>query len=203
MASSARTFPSTLIVASHNAGKVREIGNLLAPFGVTTRSAGELGVSAPEETELTFAGNARLKAEHVARATGQPALADDSGLAVAALGGLPGIYSARWAGEPRSFERAMQRVERALGTAARNRPAASFICALALAHPAGATEIFEGRVDGHLTFPPRGEKGFGYDPVFVPEGRKETFAEIDPEEKHRMSHRADAFRRLLAAYDLR
>ena len=191
-----------LVVASHNEGKVREIRDLLEPFGIETVSAAELGLDDVEETGRTYVANAELKALAAAKASGLVALADDSGLSVDALDGDPGIYSARWAGEPRDFMRAMERVEAALQekgkTSAEDRTAA-FVAALTLAWPDGHTESVEGRVAGHLIWPPRGDRGFGYDPVFVAEGRRDTFGEMDPAEKHEISHRADAFKRLIAA----
>jgi XTP/dITP diphosphohydrolase len=190
---------ATLVVASHNQGKVREIKELLAPFGIETKGAAELGLPEPEETETTFAGNAALKARAAANASGLPALADDSGLAVAALGGAPGIYSARWAGDAKDFGFAMQRVERELQEKGTRDFSAKFVCALALMEPGREPEIFEGEVHGHLVFPPRGTRGFGYDPIFVADGMSETFGEIDPVEKHAMSHRARAFAKLVAA----
>jgi len=189
----------TLVVASHNPGKVREIKELLAPFGIETRGASELGLPEPEETEATFAGNAALKARAAADASGLPALADDSGLAVAALDGAPGIYSARWAGEAKDFAFAMKRIERELKEKSARDMAAKFVCALAIAEPGRDAAIFEGEVHGHLTFPPRGTKGFGYDPIFVADGMSETFGEIEPARKHAMSHRARAFAKLVAA----
>jgi XTP/dITP diphosphohydrolase len=189
---------ATLVVASHNPGKVREIKELLAPFGIATKGASELGLPEPEETETTFAGNAALKARAAANASGLPALADDSGLAVTALDGAPGIYSARWAGEAKDFEFAMQRVERELKEKSARDLSAKFVCALALAEPGKEPEIFEGEVHGHLVFPPRGTRGFGYDPIFVADGMSETFGEIDPAQKHAMSHRARAFAKLVA-----
>jgi XTP/dITP diphosphohydrolase len=190
---------TTLVVASHNPGKVREIKELLAPFGIVTTGAAELGLPEPEETETTFAGNAALKARAAAKASGLPALADDSGLAVSALDGAPGIYSARWAGETKDFSFAMQRVERELKEKGAKDFSAKFVCALALVEPGKEPEIFEGEVHGHLVFPPRGTKGFGYDPIFVADGMNETFGEIDPAQKHAMSHRARAFAKLVAA----
>lgn len=190
---------TTLVVASHNQGKVREIKDLLAPFGIVTKGAAELGLPEPEETETTFAGNAALKARAAAKASGLPALADDSGLAVTALGGAPGIYSARWAGETKDFSFAMQRVERELKKKGAQDFSAKFVCALALAEPGKEPEIFEGEVHGRLLFPPRGTRGFGYDPIFVADGMSETFGEIEPTQKHAMSHRARAFARLVAA----
>ncbi len=187
-----------IVIASHNAGKVREIGELLAPVGVTAVSAADLGLPEPEETEDSFAGNALLKARAAAAASGRPALADDSGLTVRALDGGPGIHSARWAGPERDFALAMERVNRALGDAADRR--AAFVCALAVARPDGAEAVFEGTVSGHLTWPPRGDRGFGYDPIFVPDGHAPTFGEMAPDAKHAMSHRANAFAKLLSAW---
>ncbi len=192
-----RLTGSRLVIASHNAGKVREIGDLVAPFGVTAAAAADLGLAEPEETGASFAENAALKAHAAAEASGLPALADDSGLVVPALGGLPGVHSARWAGPDRDFTAAMRRVEAAL--AGRDDPSAHFTAALALAWPDGHCETFEGRVDGALSFPPRGTRGFGYDPIFVPDGHAVTFAEMEPAEKHAISHRARAFRKLVAA----
>jgi XTP/dITP diphosphohydrolase len=190
---------TTLVVASHNQGKVREIIDLLAPFGLVVKSAGELCLPEPEETGLTFAANAELKARAAADASGLPALADDSGLAVTALGGAPGIYSARWAGPSKDFSLAMARVERELDAMNAKDRSAKFVCALALAEPKGACEIFEGEVQGSLAFPPRGDKGFGYDPIFIAEGMSESFGEIDPAHKHAISHRARAFAKLVDA----
>ena len=192
-----RLVPGKLVLASHNAGKLREIAPLVAPFGIDPVSAGDLGLPEPEETGDSFIANAALKALAAAQATGLPALADDSGLAVTALGGAPGLHSARWAGEPRDFDRAMARVERELGESGSDDRSAAFVCALAIAWPDGHVESFEGIIRGTLVFPPRGDRGFGYDPIFVPEGRNETFAEIDPAEKHRISHRARAFAQLV------
>ncbi len=185
----------TLVIASHNAGKVREIAALLGTYVTCFPSAGELGLAEPEETETTFSGNAILKARAAAGASGFPALADDSGLAVPALDGAPGIYSARWAGPEKDFGMAMRRVETELGDKDR---AAYFVCALALAWPDGHVEAVEGRVDGRLTFPGRGAHGFGYDPIFMPSGYTMTFGEMAPDRKHAISHRADAFRKLVA-----
>ncbi len=186
-----------LVIASHNPGKVREIGALVAPFGVDVVSAGELGLPEPEETGATFIANAELKARAAATASGLPALSDDSGLAVTALDGAPGIYSARWAGPDKDFALAMDRVEQELG-GAEDRSAA-FICALCLCWPDGHCESFEGRVEGTLVWPPRGERGFGYDPVFLAEGQDLTFGEMEPEAKHAMSHRARAFAQMVDA----
>jgi len=185
-----------LVVASHNAGKVREINELIGPYGLDAVSAGALGLPEPEETETTFAGNARLKAVAAAQASGLAALSDDSGLEVAALGGAPGIYSARWAGPTKDFALAMQKVSDELtrvGAWRSGEPRAAFICALCLAWPDGRSEIFEGRIDGRLVWPPRGTHGFGYDPMFRPEGETETFGEMPAARKHAMSHRARAF----------
>jgi XTP/dITP diphosphohydrolase len=185
----------TLVIASHNKGKIREIAALLGAYVSQFPSAGELGLPEPDETETSFIGNAVLKAQAAMAGSGLPALADDSGLSVAALGGAPGIYSARWAGPEKDFSAAMERVRSELGDGDR---AASFVCALALAWPDGHVETVEGRVHGALVFPPRGDRGFGYDPIFVPAGRTLTFGEMDQDEKHRISHRADAFRQLVA-----
>jgi XTP/dITP diphosphohydrolase len=190
---------ATLVVASHNPGKVREIEDLLAPLGIEMKGASALGLAEPEETGTSFAANAELKARAAADASGLPALADDSGLAVTALGGAPGIYSARWAGPGKDFAVAMARIERELDAMHAADRTAKFVCALALAEPGGACNIFEGEVHGMLTFPPRGEKGFGYDPIFVANGMDKTFAEIEPAEKHAMSHRANAFAKFTAA----
>ncbi len=186
-----------LVVASHNAGKVREIRDLLSPYGIEAVSAADLGLPEPEETEETFAGNAHLKARSAATAANLPALADDSGLEITALGGAPGVFSARWAGAERDFAAAMARVKRELKAARAEDHSARFVCALALAWPDGHAEIFEGEARGALVFPPRGDKGFGYDPIFVPEGATETFGEMAPQRKHAMSHRADAFGKLI------
>ena len=193
-----------LVIASHNAGKVREIAELLAPFGTTVVSAAELSLAEPEETGTTFIANAELKALAAARASGLPALADDSGLVVPALNGQPGIYSARWAGPERDFGKAMERVETEIRALGRNSYAtdvrrAHFIAALALAWPDDHCETFEGRIDGRLVWPPEGERGFGYDPMFLAEGRELTFGEMQPAEKHAISHRARAFAQLVAA----
>ena len=193
-----------LVVASHNEGKVREIRELLTPLGVKTISAAELNLPEPEETEKTFAGNARLKAVAAAKASGMPALSDDSGLAIDALGGAPGIYAARWAAIPmvegggRDFDMAMWRVWQEM-TRVGGAKTARFICALCLAFPDGETEVYEGKVEGEIIWPPRGDKGFGYDAVFQAIGDTFTFAEISPAEKHAKSHRADAFAKFLKA----
>lgn len=192
--------PGTLVIASHNEGKVREIRALLAPYGIEPVSAASLDIPEPEETGTTFAANAELKALFSADLSGLPALADDSGLCVEALGGEPGIFSARWAGEERDFGMAMRLVEENLARADEKLGRdAHFACALSLAWPDGHIETFEGRVDGHLVWPPRGAKGFGYDPIFQPHGHEQTFGEMEPEAKHAMSHRARAFARLVAA----
>ncbi len=184
-----------LVIASHNAGKVREIAELLAPRGIEAVAAAALGLPEPEETGATFLANAELKAR-AATTAGLPALADDSGLAVAALDGAPGIYSARWAGPDRDFARAMADVHERLGDRPRE---AAFIAALALAWPDGHVVSFEGRVDGRVVWPPRGNRGFGYDPIFAPDGHDETFGEMAPEAKAPLTHRARAFEKLAAA----
>lgn len=194
---SRRFSESRLVIASHNPGKVREIGELLRPFEVEAVSAAALGLPEPEENGLSFAENAAIKARAAAEAAALPALADDSGLVVAALGGAPGIHSARWAGPERDFTLAMTRVERELRDAEDR--GAAFICALCLAWPDGETASFEGRVAGQILWPPRGSRGFGYDPIFRPEGESETFGEMEPERKHAMSHRARAFAQLIEA----
>lgn len=187
-----------LVVATHNPGKARELAEILENrFQLVT--AGELGLSEPEETEQTFLGNALLKARAAADASGLPALADDSGLSVTALDGAPGIYSARWAGPDKDFAVAMAKVEERLAETEGEDLSAWFTCALALAWPHGPAVVVEGRVDGTLTFPPRGTRGFGYDPIFVPEGHAVTFGEMEPAAKDAMSHRARAFEKLKAA----
>jgi len=186
-----------LVIASHNPGKVREIGDLLTPFGTRVFSAGEMNLPEPIEDGDSFRANAEIKALSAATTAALPALADDSGLVVPALGGEPGIYSARWAGPEKDFAVAMERVEKELEGHPDRR--AYFVCALTLAWPDGHCETFEGRVDGVLVWPPRGDKGFGYDPVFLPDGYDITFGEFEPEAKHRISHRAEAFRQLVAA----
>lgn len=187
----------TLVIATHNKGKVPEIAALLEGYVAKFPSAGELGLAEPEETESTYIGNAALKARAAAIASGLPALADDSGVSVAGLDGAPGIYSARWAGPGKDFTLAMERVQRELEAAAdRKGDRAAFICALALAWPDGHVEAVEGRLEGTLTFPPRGGRGFGYDPIFIPDGYSITCGEMDPAEKQAISHRADAFQKL-------
>ena len=193
-----------LVIATHNSGKLREIQDLLAPLGIECVSAAELGLPEPEEIGNTFVDNADLKAREAADLSGLPALADDSGLAVDALHGLPGIFSARWAEDDsgdRDFGRAMERVWKEVeGAGPDAGHDAHFACALAIAWPNdGQVETFEGRVDGTLVWPPRGSKGFGYDPMFVAAARDQTFGEMDPAAKHAISHRADAFRKLVAA----
>ena len=195
--------PAKLVIATHNAGKLREIRALLAPMGIECVGAEELDLPEPEETGVTFVDNAELKARQAADLSGLPALADDSGLSVDALHGNPGIFSARWAEDEaggRDFMRAMERVWREVAAAGPDAGHdAHFVCVLSLAWPDGAIESFEGRCDGTLVWPPRGDQGFGYDPMFVKAGMDETFAEIDPDEKHRISHRADAFAKLVSA----
>ncbi len=186
-----------LVIASHNPGKVDEIARLLAPFGLATLAAGTLGLPEPEETGDSFEANAALKASAAAKASGLPALADDSGLVVPALGGAPGIHSARWAGPAKDFRVAMERVEKALGDRDR---AASFVAVLALARPNGGVALYRGEVAGRLVWPPRGDRGFGYDPIFVPDGHGATFGEMEPAAKHRISHRARAFAKLADAW---
>ena len=187
-----------LVVATHNPGKARELAEILENRFVLV-SAGELGLSEPDETETTFTCNALLKARAAAEASGLVALADDSGLSVAALDGSPGIYSARWAGPAKDFAMAMQKVEARLEEASARDFSAWFTSALAVAWPGGPAVVVEGRVDGTLTFPPRGDRGFGYDPIFVPQGHEQTFGEMDPQAKDAMSHRARAFAKLKAA----
>lgn len=198
---------SKLVIATHNAGKLKEISTLLDPYGVACVSAGALGLPEPAETGKTFVDNALIKARAAAQAAQLPALADDSGLSVTALGGKPGVYTADWAERQwfegdagRDWYMAMGKVE---GKLAEQGPAvdrsAWFWCVLAIAWPDGRQAVFEGRASGQLTWPPRGDLGFGYDPVFVPEGYDQTFAELDPAEKHRISHRADAFTKLVSA----
>jgi len=194
-----RRISGRLVIATHNPGKLAEMRELLAPYGIDATSAGELGLPEPDETGMTFRDNARIKAEAAAKATGLPAFADDSGLAVDTLGGDPGIYSARWAGPKKDFHFAMLTVDHKLRTA-------SFVSALCVAWPDGHTEDFEARVDGTLVWPPRGDQGFGYDPMFLPNGHTRTFGEMPSEEKHGLpprgkglSHRARAFMKLAEA----
>lgn len=188
---------SELIIATHNNGKLREIRDLLAGRKIDIESAADLGLPEPEETEDSFTGNAILKARAAASASGKPALADDSGLVVPALDGAPGIYSARWAGPNKDFTKAMARVERELGESGSSDRHAYFICALSLVWPDGHDETFAGRVDGQLAWPPKGDRGFGYDPIFMADGYDITFGEMEPELKHRIGHRADAFSQLV------
>ena len=202
-----RTLKSgdTVVVASHNSGKVREIRALLEPFGLTTLSNADLDLPTPVEDQLTFAGNATLKAVAAAKASGYPALSDDSGLEIAALNGQPGIYAADWAEDEdgnRDFGRALSRVHREMVDAGAfadgGDRSARFVCALCLAWPDGSSTVYQGTCEGEITWPPRGERGFGYDPVFVRAGDTQTFAEIDPDAKHAVSHRADAFAKFMA-----
>ncbi|MEZ5684387.1 MAG: RdgB/HAM1 family non-canonical purine NTP pyrophosphatase [Paracoccaceae bacterium] len=194
----------TLLVATHNAGKLAEIAALLAPFGITCVGAKEKGLIEPEETETTFVGNARIKAHAAAKATGLPALADDSGIEVDCLGGAPGVYTADWAETPngRDFAMAMEKTWIACEQAGAPTPrTARFRSTLVLAWPDGHDEVFEGKVEGQLVWPMRGAQGHGYDPMFQPEGHAITFAEMDPAEKNEISHRADAFRKLVACFE--
>ena len=189
-----------IVIATHNAGKLREISELLAPLGLKTSSAGDHGLSEPEETEETFAGNARIKAHYTSKTTGLPALSDDSGLQVDGLDGAPGVYTANWAETPdgRDFAMAMGKVWDKLEAREIPEPrTARFVCTLCLAWPDGRDEIFEGSVSGRVVWPMRGTRGFGFDPVFLPDGETETFGEMDPEKKHAMSHRAVAFAKLV------
>ena len=188
-----------LVIASHNQGKVSEISDLLRPLAIDIIGAYELGLEEPEETGQTFVENAVLKAKLAAKAAQLPALADDSGLVVAALGGAPGIYSARWAGPEKNFDVAMRRVSEAILLSGNPDRSCSFVCALALAWPDGHTESFEGRINGTVTWPARGKNGFGYDAIFTPLGHEQTFGEMNPIDKHAMSHRADAFAQLLCS----
>ena len=197
-----RPLGDRIVIASHNAGKVREIGGLLEPLGIGVVSAGALGLTEPAETEDSFAGNARIKAHAAAAASGLVALSDDSGLSVDALGGAPGVYTADWAetADGRDFPMAMEKVWLMLEAQGAPEPrTARFCCTLCLAWPDGEDAVFEGTVDGRIVWPMRGEKGFGFDPVFLPKGEAETFGEMDPQKKHAMSHRAYAFRKLLEA----
>ena len=183
----------TLVVASHNEGKVREIRDLLGPWALTVRSAAELDLPEPEETGATYGDNARIKAKAAAGAAGHPALSDDSGFEVRAINGDPGLHSARWAGPGRDFALAMEKVRAAVAASGSDDRSCRFVCALSLAWPDGHDETVLGTVEGELAWPPRGDRGFGYDPIFVPEGRTETYGETDPARKHRTSHRARAF----------
>ena len=204
-----RLLTGAVVIATHNPGKLKEMRELLAPYGIEAKSAGELGLAEPEETGKTFAANARIKALAAARATGKPAFADDSGLVVDALDGEPGIHSARWAGPDKDFRFAMNKIQTLLverGAKAPEQRRAHFTAALCLAWPDGHVEEFEGRVDGIVVWPPRGMLGFGYDPLFKPDGFDRTFGEMSAEQKHRLppqgqglSHRARAFLKLAAA----
>jgi XTP/dITP diphosphohydrolase len=204
-----RPISGKLVIATHNPGKLAEMRELLAPYGIDAVSAGELGLAEPEETGMSFRDNARVKADAAAKAAGLPAFADDSGLAVDALDGAPGIHSARWAGPDRNFRRAMETIEQKLrerGATTPERRKAHFVSALCVAWPDGHVEEFEARVAGTLVFPPRGEQGFGYDPMFLPDGHTRTFGEMDRKEKHSLpprgkglSHRARAFLKLAEA----
>ena len=204
-----RIISEKLVIATHNPGKLRELRELLAPYGIEAVSAGELGLPEPDETGASFRDNARIKAQAAARAAKRPAFADDSGLAVDALGGAPGIHSARWAGESKDFGRAMQTIESMLADHGADRPAlrrAQFVSALCVAWPDGHLEEFDGTVDGTLVWPPRGDAGFGYDPMFLPDGHTRTFGEMTSDEKHSLpprglglSHRARAFLKLAEA----
>ena len=190
----------TLLIATHNKGKLEEFAQLLKPYGVTAVSAGELGLPEPAETENTFVGNARIKAQSAMQATGLIALSDDSGLCVEALDGEPGVYTADWAGPDRDWTRAMRLVEEKLQARHATTPdhrRAEFVCTLCVLWPDGEERIFEGKAHGHLTWPPRGQLGHGYDPMFVPLGETRTFAELDPAEKNKISHRAAALESLV------
>lgn len=192
-----RFTDSKLVIATHNPGKLPEIAAFLAGFDIALVSAGELGLDEPDETETSFTGNAILKARAAALASGLPALADDSGLAVAALNGDPGIYSARWAGPDRDFAMAMHKVEDALAVTGTTNRQAAFMCALSIVWPDGHDETVEGTVTGNLVWPPRGTNGFGYDPIFIADGYEMTFGEMELDTKHAIGHRADAFAKLL------
>ena len=204
-----RRITGRLVIATHNRGKLAEMRGLLAPYGIDATSAGELGLQEPEELGMTFRENAHIKAEAAAKAAGLPAFADDSGLVVDTLDGAPGIHSARWAGPERDFRRAMQTIEEKLrerGATTPERRKAHFVSALCVAWPDGHVEEFEGRADGTLVWPPRGDQGFGYDPMFLPDGHTRTFGEMPSEEKHGLpprgrglSHRARAFLKLAEA----
>ena len=204
-----RRLTGPVVIATHNPGKLAEMRELLAPYGIAAQSAGELGLAEPEETGTTFAANARIKAMAAAKATGRVSFADDSGLVVEALGGEPGIHSARWAGPDKDFRGAMNRIQTLLIERGAREPSqrrAHFIAALCLAWPDGHMEDFEGRVDGVAVWPPRGDKGFGYDPLFLPDGHERTFGDMSADEKHGLppkgqglSHRARAFVKLAAA----
>lgn len=188
-----------LVIASHNKGKVREMGELLAPFGIETISVAELGLPEPDETGTSFIENAKLKAVAAANASGMLALSDDSGLEIKAIGGAPGIHSALWGGPDKDFNLAMAMVEDAIRKRGATDMTANFTCALALAEPGGKCQAFEGKVFGKIVFPPRGTRGFGYDPIFIADGETLTFGEMDPDAKHAISHRARAFEKLMTA----
>ncbi|MDA8644838.1 RdgB/HAM1 family non-canonical purine NTP pyrophosphatase [Amylibacter sp.] len=191
-----------IVLASHNKGKLKEIGHLLKPFGISVISASDLGLNEPEETENTYAGNARIKAHFAAKASGKPALSDDSGFSVEILDGAPGVYSADWAetSNGRNFSMAMSKVWNKIQHA--EKPCkAKFCCTLCLAWPDGHDELFEGSINGEIAWPPRGNNGFGYDPMFIAEGMHQTFGEILPTDKHLISHRADAFKKLIKTFE--
>ncbi|MDB2517849.1 RdgB/HAM1 family non-canonical purine NTP pyrophosphatase [Amylibacter sp.] len=191
-----------IVLASHNKGKLKEIGHLLKPFGISVISASDLGLNEPEETENTYAGNARIKAHFAAKASGKPALSDDSGFSVEILDGAPGVYSADWAetSNGRNFSMAMSKVWDKIQHA--EKPCkAKFCCTLCLAWPDGHDELFEGSINGEIAWPPRGNNGFGYDPMFIAEGMNQTFGEMLPTDKHLISHRADAFKKLIKTFE--
>ena len=191
-----------IVLASHNKGKVKEIGHLLKPFGISVISASDLGLDEPKETENTYAGNARIKAHFAAKASGKPALSDDSGFSVEILDGAPGVYSADWAetSNGRNFSMAMSKIWDKIQHA--EKPCkAKFCCTLCLAWPDGHDELFEGSINGEIAWPPRGNNGFGYDPMFIAEGMHQTFGEMLPTDKHLISHRADAFKKLIKTFE--
>jgi len=191
-----------IVLASHNKGKLKEIGHLLKPFGISVISASDLGLDEPEETENTYAGNARIKAHFAAKASGKPALSDDSGFSVEILDGAPGVYSADWAetSNGRNFSMAMSKIWDKIQHA--GKPCkAKFCCTLCLAWPDGHDELFEGSINGEIAWPPRGNNGFGYDPMFIAEGMHQTFGEMLPTDKHLISHRADAFKKLIKTFE--
>lgn len=191
-----------IVLASHNKGKLKEIGHLLKPFGISVISASDLGLDEPEETENTYAGNARIKAHFAAKASGKPALSDDSGFSVEILDGAPGVYSADWAetSNGRNFSMAMSKIWDKIQYA--EKPCkAKFCCTLCLAWPDGHDELFEGSINGEIAWPPRGNNGFGYDPMFIAEGMHQTFGEMLPTDKHLISHRADAFKKLIKTFE--
>lgn len=191
-----------IVLASHNKGKLKEIGHLLKPFGISVISASDLGLDEPEETENTYAGNARIKAHFAAKASGKPALSDDSGFSVEILDGAPGVYSADWAetSNGRNFSMAMSKIWDKIQHA--EKPCkAKFCCILCLAWPDGHDELFEGSINGEIAWPPRGNNGFGYDPMFIAEGMHQTFGEMLPTDKHLISHRADAFKKLIKTFE--